>query len=699
MAESSQSSAGPVGQAGSREELVRRFSRQRRGGQSPDLKQFLSEAGELSRADVTAILRVDQCERWRCGERVPVETYLRDYMPEAAESEDAIDLIYQEFLLREELGEAPTCDEYQQRFPKLAEQLRQQFEFHQALESGDGVGSKLTVAEATASDVPVGSSVGPMLDAGSPEDEQRRPQEVLQLHALFGADRAVLGDTTRTQLHSTPSRNPSQIPLNVPTIPGYEVRTELGRGGMGVVFEARQVCLDRVVALKLIPAGAHAGSEELARFRREAEAVARLKHSSIVQVYEVGERDGCPYLALELVEGGNLRQKLNGAPLPPEQAAQLVAQVARAVSYAHQQGIVHRDLKPANILLTADGTPKIVDFGLAKRLDADMGQTRSGAVIGTPSYMAPEQAEGKSKEVGPLADVYALGAILYELLTGRPPFRAVTLLDTLEQVRSQDPVPPRLLQPKLPRDLEAICLKCLEKEPGRRFLTAQALADDLDRFLAGEPTHTRGINLLEQITRQLNRNLRLLPEETSHSPHHRLYLLYLAPLPFVLQLLLYLAAGGKPFYAVASMGVILLTVLILCGVLLATHSVNPWRLSAAANRQIWSARVGLLLGLAMLALVSYLTAPLGAPWDPLCVYPLWIVLFGVTLIILGSVIWGRLYVIGLVLFAVAILMALRLEWSALLVGLVLSAVGMAVSLHGLRRISKEAAPEARNERR
>jgi hypothetical protein len=461
---------------------------------------------------------------------------------------------------------------------------------------------------------------------------------------------------------------------------------------MGVVYEARQLCLDRVVALKLIPAGARAGREELARFRLEAEAVARLQHSNIVQVYEVGERDGCPYIALEFVDGGSLGQRLNGTPLPPQQAAHLVAQVARAVSYAHRQGIVHRDLKPANILLTADGIPKVADFGLAKRLDADLGQTRSGAVMGTPSYMAPEQAEGKSKEVGPAADVYSLGAILYELLTGRPPFRAVTFLETLEQVRSQHPVPPRLLQPKVTHDLDAICLKCLEKEPSRRFLTAEALADDLDRFLAGEPIHTRRINLVEKIRRLHNLN----PVRTR--PRSPGVYAYLAPLPFLLQLLLFLVAGWKPYYAAASLGVVLLCVTICLAAESGSERVRPSGLSAANMRHFWSAHTGFLLGVLMLPLVSYLTTPANTPWDPLIVYPLWAVLAGVSFIYLASLIWGRLYVIGLAMFPVAALMAWRLEWSPVLSGLVHSSVIALSALH-LRGISPAAEPEASNEPR
>jgi serine/threonine-protein kinase len=235
---------------------------------------------------------------------------------------------------------------------------------------------------------------------------------------------------------------PQPRPPTVPAPAGYAILGVLGRGGMGVVYQARQVSLKRLVALKMILAGPHAGPAELARFRTEAEAVARLQHPNIVQIHEVGQQAGAPFFSLEFVDGGSLAQKLRGQPLPGRQAAELVETLARAVHHAHQRGVVHRDLKPANVLLMADGTPKVTDFGLAKRLEGDAGQTQSGAVMGTPSYMAPEQAAGKGKEVGPPADVYALGAILYECLTGRPPFRGETLMATLQQVLTEEPVPP-----------------------------------------------------------------------------------------------------------------------------------------------------------------------------------------------------------------------------------------------------------------
>lgn len=296
-----------------------------------------------------------------------------------------------------------------------------------------------------------------------------------------------------------------------PYIPGYEILGELGRGGMGVVYKARQVGLSRFVALKMILVGAYAGTEEIARFRTEAESVARLKHPNIVQIHEIGEHSGMPYFSLEYCEGGSLATKLSGTPLPPLEAAKLVKTLALAVDAAHQKNIIHRDLKPHNVLLAEDGTPKITDFGLAKKLNTigdlagpgrqlgeDAGLTRSGAVMGTPSYMAPEQAAGKTKEIGPAADVYALGAILYECLTGRPPFKAATAVDTILQVLCDEAIPPARLNREIPRDLDTICLHCLQKEPPRRFLSALAVADDLGRYLAGEPIRARPVGLVER---------------------------------------------------------------------------------------------------------------------------------------------------------------------------------------------------------
>jgi hypothetical protein len=290
-----------------------------------------------------------------------------------------------------------------------------------------------------------------------------------------------------------------------PVVPGYEVLGELGRGGMGVVYRARHLKLNRVVALKMVLAGGHAGPDDLTRFLGEAEAVAALQHPHIVQLYEFGQHDGLPFFTLEFVPGGSLTDKLSETTLTPKEAARLVEQLAHGVHYAHGKGIVHRDLKPGNVLLAEDGTPKVTDFGLAKRLEVGTGLTASGAIMGTPTYMAPEQAGGHGKRVGPLADVYALGAILYECLTGRPPFKAATALDTILQVVSEEPASVRQLQPGAPADLETICHRCLQKEPGKRYASAEELAEDLRRFQAGEPIRARPVSAWERTWKWVRR--------------------------------------------------------------------------------------------------------------------------------------------------------------------------------------------------
>lgn len=302
---------------------------------------------------------------------------------------------------------------------------------------------------------------------------------------------AKFADAMFTLQESAPSAS-SETP---PIVPGYEIVGLLGRGGMGVVYQARHLALRRIVALKMIRTGPEAGPEELIRFRTETEAVAALQHPGIVQIYEVGEHNGRPYCALEFVPGGSLAQHASGRPLAANTTAQLVEGLARAIHCAHEHGIVHRDLKPANVLLAADGTPKVTDFGLAKQLEVEGSHTRTGQLLGTPSYMAPELLAGK---VGLAADIYALGAILYELLTGRPPFHGVTPRETLLQAETLDPVPPRSLQPGVPRDLETITLKCLRKEPERRYASAAELAADLARFQAGEPILARPVGAWER---------------------------------------------------------------------------------------------------------------------------------------------------------------------------------------------------------
>jgi serine/threonine-protein kinase len=348
-----------------------------------------------------------------------------------------------------------------------------------------------------------------MLDSGRSAEEVCResPELLAQVREGWRRFRAVEARLGELFPETDSAEDPRTAPhdLDLPRVPGYEPIGVLGRGGVGVVYKAVQVGLNRAVALKMPLAGALATRSERLRFAREAELVAALRHPHIVQVYDVGEVDGQPYFTMEFVDGGSLAEAIAGTPWPARDAAGLLTHLADAVAAAHSGGIVHRDLKPSNVLLAADGTPKVTDFGLARHLGLGSSLTQSGTAVGTPSYMAPEQAQGRTGEVGPASDLYALGAILYELLTGRPPFRAESAAETMYQVITQDPAPPSRLNARVPRDVETICLKCLHKEPHARYATSAALAEDLRRFLRGESIAAHPERWMERLARRVRR--------------------------------------------------------------------------------------------------------------------------------------------------------------------------------------------------
>ncbi|MFO0809108.1 MAG: serine/threonine-protein kinase [Gemmataceae bacterium] len=289
-------------------------------------------------------------------------------------------------------------------------------------------------------------------------------------------------------------------------IANYDILAELGRGGMGVVYKAQDRRLKRLVALKVVLAGGHAGAAERLRFQVEIEAAARLQHPNIIQVYEVGEEDSRPFMAMEYCPGGSLDERIQDQPQPPREAAQMVATLADALHHAHRAGIVHRDIKPANVLLSDDGIPKVADFGLAKRLDEADGLTQTGAIMGSLGYMAPEQAAGRTREATPATDVYSLGAVLYKMLSGRLPFHGPSQLETINSIVTRDPVSIRVFQPRLPQDLATICHKCLEKKPAGRYASAAALAEDLRRYLADQPIQARPLGPVERAWRWARRH-------------------------------------------------------------------------------------------------------------------------------------------------------------------------------------------------
>jgi len=466
----------------------------------------------------------------------------------------------------------------------------------------------------------------------------------------------------------------------------YELLTEIARGGMGVVYRARHTTLDRVVALKMILAGRLANPEDVWRFRTEAEAAAKLQHPNIVAVHDVGDCDGQHYFTMEYISGTSLDRRLVQGPLACRAAARYVRILARAVAYAHKQGILHRDLKPSNILIDVEDEPHVTDFGLAKRLGpASSGQTRSGAILGTPSYMSPEQAQGKTNELGPSCDVYSLGAILYELITGRPPFRAETPLDTVMQVIDHQPVPPRLLNPKIDHDLETICLKCLEKNPQGRYASAEELGEDLQRYLNGDSISARSFNMIDRLTRVLERDTRTADFSTWSS-----MVLAMAAIVGVEHVGVFLLVWtAQPNFLITAARALQFALL---GYLFWYNRRSQLLPTSASERELWTIWIGYFTTYFFIVIVTRSLAYFeilqsNVEWHAhayfleLLPYPFISLVAGLAFFIMGSNYWGRCYAIGSAFFVLAALMTLELTFAPLLFGLLWTFVLGMVGLH------------------
>jgi serine/threonine protein kinase len=518
-----------------------------------------------------------------------------------------------------------------------------------------------------------------------PEPQRQRPGET-----LTHVDRPQTpAGGMATQVGSVP---PIQPGLPPPRFGEYELVAEVARGGMGVVYRARQLKLNRVVALKMILGGRLASADDLVRFRTEAEAAAGLQHPSIVQIHEVGEIEGQHFFSMQFIEGTTLGQRVAQGSLPGRDAARHVRQIARAVHFAHQRGILHRDLKPSNILIDARDEPHVTDFGLAKRLSGDPGHTRTGSILGTPSYMAPEQAGGRIKDLGPWTDVWALGAILYECLTGRPPFRAETPMDTVMQVLENEPVPPRLLNTKVDPELETVCLKCLEKDRRRRYQTAEELAEDLERYLNGDPIQARTTSVLDWLTRALDRSRHDVAFHTWST-----MVLLLAAIVFAEHLTVYLLIQtGQPRWLITTAR--LTQFLLIAGIF--WHNRGRRLLpTSAPERELWTIWIGYVVAYLVNAVVlrslvdhQVIVRGPGAParWAELIVYPFSALLSGLAFFVMGSNYWGRCYAAGVLFFGLAFLVTFALPLAPLAFGVLWGVTLVALGLH-LRRLGQREA--------
>jgi eukaryotic-like serine/threonine-protein kinase len=485
--------------------------------------------------------------------------------------------------------------------------------------------------------------------------------------------------------HSTPSGRAGTAPLQgFPQSLGqepvrfgdYELLEEIARGGMGIVYKARQVSLNRIVAVKMILQGKLAAAEDVERFRIEAAAAAKLKHPHIVVIHEVGRTDGQDFFSMEYVEGRSLAELIRQGSIPPKHAAQTMRQVAEAVHFAHQNGVLHRDIKPSNVLIDQAGSARVMDFGLAKQVDRSQGLTLTGQIMGTPTYMAPEQITNRRGELGPACDVYGMGALFYELLTGLPPFQGRDQIDTLLAVLEFDPQSPRRLNPNVPRELEMICLKCLEKDLAHRYASAEAVADDLARYLAGDSISLSSPKLVDRLVRTLERSQY---DQECHAWSRMLK--HLAWIALVTHTLVYLNRALALPHPVEGLIAIRLLEIVGMGLVLWLLRRQWYPPRGAPARQLWSLGLGYMAGSTVLVVLTYLLTPAGAAFDDFLVYPPLAVLGSLLFIMLGSSYWGYCYVIGAVFLVLAIGMTFCLGFAPLMFGV---AWGASLTMLGIR---------------
>jgi serine/threonine protein kinase len=455
----------------------------------------------------------------------------------------------------------------------------------------------------------------------------------------------------------------------------YELLNEIAHGGMGVVYKARQVSLNRIVAVKMILRGALASNEDIERFTLEAKAVAKLAHPQIVVIHDVGRCDDQYFYSMEFVEGRSLAEVIRGGPVAPRKAAEYAEQIARAIHFAHQNGVVHRDIKPSNVLVDVGGRARVTDFGLAKHVDRGDDLTLTGQIVGTPAYMAPEQITNRRGEIGPACDIYGLGALLYELLTGRPPFGARDHFSTLLQVLECDPQLPRQLNLAVPRALEIICLKCLEKEPQHRYASAAELADDLGRFLAGDSISAASPKLVGRIVRTL--------ERSQYDREFRTWsrmIMHLAWISLGTHVLVYLNRAVVLAHPLDGLVAIRVLEVAGMGVVLWGMRKEWYPPRGAPARQLLSLWLGYVAGSMTLILIAYLLTPAGTTFDDFLAYPSMAVLASLLFMMLGSSYWGYCYLIGSVFLGLAILMTVWLGAAPLMFGTVWAASLVILSL-------------------